>query len=251
VPPQQGIPTVTRLDRNLVMAVRDKAPFQLSSKLDKTIALQGEKVPLTLKLTRLWPDFKAPLQVTYADPIPSLVVNNNQPINVPADKNEAKVEVNVNAGVVPGTYNLELRGSAQIPFNKDPMAKQKPNVNVLLPAAPTIITVLPKQVATLSLANAAITGKPGTQSEVVVKVARLQDFAGEFKIQLVVPMNLKGVSADEVTIPAGQSEGKLMVKIAADAAPGNRPDLIVRATAMQNGNVPTPHEIKLSVNVVK
>jgi hypothetical protein len=59
------------------------------------------------------------------------------------------------------------------------------------------------------------------------------------------------VSADELTIAAGQSEGKLIVKIAGDAAPGNRPDLIVRATAMQNGNVPTPHETKLSVNVVK
>ena len=189
--------------------------------------------------------------MTYADPIPSLVVNNNQPITVPADKNEAKAEVNVNAAVAPGTYNLELRGSAAIPFNKDPMAKQKPNVNVLLPAAPTIITVLPKQVATVSLANAAVTGKPGTQSEVVVKVARQQDYAGEFKVQLVLPANIKGVSADEVTIPAGQNEGKLIVKIAADAAPGNRPDLIVRATAMQNGNVPTPHETKLSVNVVK
>ena len=251
VPPQQGIPTITRLDRLLVFAVRDKAPFRLEGQLAKSIALQGEKVPMTLKLTRLWPDFKAPLQVTYADPIPSLVVNNNQPITVPPDKNEAKVDVNVNAGMPPGTYNLELRGSAQIPFNKDPMAKQKPNVNVLLPAAPTIITVLPKQVATLSLANAAVTGKPGAQSEVVVKVARQQDYAGEFKVQLVLPANIKGVSADEVTIPAGQNEGKLIVKIAADAAPGNRPDLIVRATAMQNGNVPTPHETKLSVNVVK
>ena len=39
--------------------------------------------------------------------------------------------------------------------------------------------------------------------------------------------------------------------VCADAAPGNRPDLIVRATAMQNGNVPTPHDTKLAVNVVK
>lgn len=251
VPPQQGIPTVTRLDRNLMLAVRDKAPFRLESQLAKSVALQGEKVPLTLKLTRLWPDFKAALQVTYADPIPNLVVNNNQPIAVPADKNEAKVDVTINAGMAPGTYTLELRGSAQIPFNKDPMAKQKPNINVMLPASPTVITILPKQVATLSLANAAVTGKPGTQSEVVVKIARQADFAGQFKVQLVVPANIKGVSADEIAIAAGQNEGKLIVKIAADAAPGNRPDLIVRATAMQNGNVPTPHETKLAVNVVK
>jgi hypothetical protein len=88
-------------------------------------------------------------------------------------------------------------------------------------------------------------------SELVVKVARNPGFAGDFKVQLILPPNVKGVSADEVTIPAGKDEAKLMVKIAPDAAPGNRPDLIVRAIAMQNGNVPTPHEAKISVNVVK
>jgi hypothetical protein len=251
VPPQQGIPTITRLDRNLVLAVRDKAPFHLTAQLDKSIVLQGEKFSLTLKLTRHWPDFKTPLQITYANPIPSLVVNNNQPITVPADKNEAKVEINVNPNVAPGTYNLELRGSAQIPFNKDPMAKQKPNVNVLLPSAPAIITVLPKQVATLTLANPNIMAKIGTQSEVTVKVARVPEFTGEFKVQLVLPANTKGLSAADVTIPAGQNEAKIILKIAPDAAPGNHADLVVRATAMQNGNIPTPHEVKFNVNVVK
>jgi hypothetical protein len=251
VPPQQGIPTVSRLDRSLVLAVRDKAPFHLAAQIDKAVVLQGEKVPLTLKLNRLWPDFKTPLQITYFNPIPSLVVNNNQPITVPADKNEAKVEINVNAAVAPGTYNLELRGSAQIPFNKDPMAKQKPNVNVLLPSAPAIITVLPKQVATLSLANPNAMAKIGAEGEVTIKLARIAEFTGEFKVQLVLPPNTKGLSAAEVTIPAGQNEAKLIVKVAADAVVGNHPDLIIRATAMQNGNIPTPHEVKLTLNVGK
>lgn len=251
VPPQQGIPTLTRLDRNLVLAVREKAPFQLAAQLDKSVVLQGEKVPMTLKLTRLWPDFKTPMQITYANPIPNLAVNNNQPMTVAADKNEAKVEINVNANVLPGTYNLELRGAAQIPFNKDPMAKQKPNVNVLLPSAPAVITVLPKQLAIVSLANPTVMAKVGSQSEVTVKVARVPEFTGEFKVQLVLPTNTKGLSAADATIPAGQNEIKLIVKVAPDVATGNHPDLIVRATAMQNGNVPTPHDVKLSLNVVK
>jgi hypothetical protein len=223
----------------------------LAVRLDKNVVLQGEKVSVNVKVTRLWPDFKTPLQVVYADPIPNVTVNNNQPIAVPADKNEAKAEINVNAGAAPGTYTLEVRGAAQIPFNKDPMAKQKANVNVLLPAAPVIITVLPKQVASLSLANPTLMGKVGTEAEVVVKVARVPEFTGEFKVQLVLPANTKGLSAADVTIPAGQNEAKLIVKVAAEAAPGNHPDLIVRATAMQNGNVPTPHDVKFSLNVVK
>jgi len=231
--------------------VRDKGPFQLVAQPAKNVALQGEKIPVNIKLTRQWPDFKTPLQVVYADPIPNLTVNNNQPINVPADKNEAKAEINVNGGAPPGTYNLELRGSAQIPFNKDPMAKQKQNVNVSLPAAPVIITVLPKQVASLSLGNAAVMGKLGADCEVAIEVARVAEFTGEFKVQLILPANTKGLSAAEIAIPAGQNEGKLIVKVAADAVVGNHPDLIVRATAMQNGNVPTPHDVKFSLNVVK
>jgi len=86
---------------------------------------------------------------------------------------------------------------------------------------------------------------------VVAKVARVPEYKGEFKVQLVLPANTKGLSAADVTIPAGQNEAKLIVKVAADAAPGNHPDLIVRATAMQNGNVPTPHDVKFSLNVVK
>ena len=89
------------------------------------------------------------------------------------------------------------------------------------------------------------------QTEVVVKVARLYDFAGEFKVQVVIPAAVKGVSAAEVTIPAGQDEVKVIVKAAADAVPGNRADLIVRATAMVNGTVPTMQEAKFNVNVVK
>jgi hypothetical protein len=251
VPPQQGIPLLSRLDRSLVLAVREQAPFALTAQIDKPVVLQGDKPNLTLKLTRLWPDFKTPLQLVINDPIPNLAVNNNQPIAVAADKNEAKAVVTVNNNVPPGTYNIVLRATAQIPFNKDPMAKQKPNVNVVFPSTPVAITVLPKQVATLTIPQPAVTAKVGTTSDVVVKVARNPGFAGEFKVQLVIPPNIKGVSADEVTIPAGKDEAKLVLKIAADAAPGNRPDLIVRATAMQNGNVPTPHEAKITVNVVK
>jgi hypothetical protein len=219
--------------------------------VEKAVVLQGEKVPLTLKLNRLWPDFKTPLTITYFNPIPNLVVNNNQPITVPADKNEAKVEINVNSSIAPGTYNLELRSTAQIPYNKDPMAKQKPNVNVVLPIAPAIITVLPKQVATLSLTNANLMAKLGGESDLTVKVTRIPEFTGEFKVQLVLPVNTKGLTATNVAIPAGQNEGKLIIKVGPDAAPGNHPDLILRATAMQNGNIPTPHDVKFSLNVMK
>jgi hypothetical protein len=67
----------------------------------------------------------------------------------------------------------------------------------------------------------------------------MYDYAGPFQVQLVAPPNVPGFTADPVTIPAGGDEVKVILKVAATAAMGNRPDLSVKATAMVNGNVPT------------
>jgi len=67
----------------------------------------------------------------------------------------------------------------------------------------------------------------------------------------VLPPNVQGVEAAEVTIPAGQNEAKLVVRVPAGAAPGNRANLTVRATALFQGKHPTTHDARLSVNVTK
>ena len=113
------------------------------------------------------------------------------------------------------------------------------------------ITVLPKQVATVTVANANLTAKVGASVELVVRVARMFDYAGEFKVQVVLPANVKGISVADGIIPAGKDEVKLVVKAAADAAPGNRADVIVRATATLKGNIAVSQEVKFNVNVVK
>jgi hypothetical protein len=250
--PQQGIPVISRLDRSFVLAVREQAPFRLTAELDKAFVVQGDKVNLKGKLTRLWPDFKTPLQAIAMDLPPNqLTVNNNQPINFAPGKDEMSAVVDAKAGLAPGTYTIVLRGAAQVPFNKDPMAKQKPNINVMLPSTAVTLTVLPKQVATVTLPNPNLTAKIGAQSEVPIKLTRLHDFAGEFKVQVVLPSNVKGVNVDAITIPAGQNEAKLVLRIDPAMTPVNLANLIVRATAMVNGNVPTVHEVKLNVNVVK
>src|SRR5262249_25309771 len=59
VQPQQNIPTITRLDRNLALAVREKAPYSLVAGIDKATVVLGDKVTIPLKVTRLSPEFKA------------------------------------------------------------------------------------------------------------------------------------------------------------------------------------------------
>jgi hypothetical protein len=250
VPPQQNIPTVSRLDRNVMLAVRDKAPYILAATIDKSAVQQGDKATITVKLTRVWPEVKGPMQVLAIDLPPNLTINNNQPATIAADKAEATLVVDAKAAALPGTYNLVLRSQTQFPYNKDPKAPQKPPVNVVLPANPVTLTVLPKNLATVAVTVPNANVKAGGEAEVVVKLTRLFDYTGEFKVELVLPPNLQGVSADAITIPMGKDEAKLILKAAADATPGARNDLVIRATAAISG-VSTTQEAKFNVNVVK
>ncbi|HLJ95729.1 MAG TPA: hypothetical protein VKU02_21310 [Gemmataceae bacterium] len=252
----QGIPTISRLDRSLVLAVRDHAPFNLTATADQTTVVAGSKIKLGLKLARLWPDFKKEVPVAPIDPATHLpggltFANNNQPVTIPADKDDAPpTTVDVKTNVPPGTYNLVLRGTVQVPYGKDAKAK-KANATIGLPSNPITLTVLPNQVAKINVNNASPTLKIGAQTELVIKVARLHAYAGAFKVHLVLPPDMKGIQADEIMIPAGEDEAKIVLRAPADATPGNRQNLIVRAIALINGNTPLMHDVKINVNVVK
>jgi hypothetical protein len=259
-PVQPGLPfpAVSRLDRNLMLAVREKAPFNLTAALDKPAVLQGTKAAIKVKLARLWPDFKGPLQVFVERPgqrpafLPqNVTVNGNRPLPLSGDKNEATLLVDVRPNAPPGTYTIVLRGFAQVPYNRDPKSKQKQNAIAMQPATPVTLTVLPRQVARLALSSTSPSVRTGKQTEIRVRVARMYDFAGEFKVRLILPPNAKGITADEIVIPAGKNEARLVLEADDDADPGTRSNLIVRATALVNGTVPTSQDVKINVKVVK
>jgi hypothetical protein len=270
VQPNQPMPLAGRVERSVALAVRpDKAPWAMTAAIDTAALIQGDQqkptaATITVKLTRQWADMKQPIAVQALaaempgqpnQPPTQILINNNQPVNINPDQAEAKLPVAVGANVAPGVYNVVLRASAQnVPYVRDPKAMPKPApVNIILvePTAPMTITVLPRTVGALSLAVPNPMLKAGGEVQVVVKVARQYDFAGEFKLSLVPPANVKDVTAAEVVIPAGKDEATLVLKAPADAAPGGRNDLVVRAVAMVNGNVPTTQEVKFNLNVTK
>jgi hypothetical protein len=252
VPPQQNVPTISRLDRALFFAVAGPAPWDLGLTLEKPALTQGERGAIKLNLKRLWPDFKGALavQAQNAELPRGLVVNNNQPLNVAAGKNDGSLNVVVTNQVPPGLYTVVLRSQAQVPYNRDPAAKQKPNVNVTQYSAPVTLTVLPKELARLSLSNQAPAVKAGAQAEIVVRVNRLHNYDGEFKLEVVLPPNTQGLEVTGAVIPAGKDEAKLVVKAKDGTTPGGRNNLVVRATAMAYGH-PIKQEAKFNVNVVK
>jgi hypothetical protein len=245
VPPQAGIPAITRLERNLVLAVRDKPPFTLACEVEKVTVLLGDKVTIPMKLTRNWADFKGNLQVL---PIPGELPQGVAfaPLTFAPGKDDQKLSLTIPGNVAPGNYTFVFKSFAPI---QQGGAKGKA-VNVVQCSTAVVVTVVPKTVATLSVGNAAPSLKAGTQTDVVVKVARMYDYADSFKVKLVLPPEVKGLHAEEVTIPAGQNEVKLVLHADEDAAPGPRNNITVQAVCVLHGQTLT-HETKINVTVTK
>lgn len=233
--PNQPTPAIARVARSFPVAIRAGQPaWDLSGSLDKTTVVQGDKATLTVKVNRLWPEMKQPIavQTLVADLPAGLTVGNNAVVNIAPDKSEAPMPIVVGANTPPGIYQLPLRSSAPVPYNKDPMAKQKPPVNVLIPGASVTLEVLPKSLAKVTLATNAVSVKMGAQGEIGIKLDRQFNHAGEFKVEVVLAPNTAGLTFDPLVIPAGKDEGKLIVKVPAGTKEGARANLIVRTTTL-------------------
>lgn len=249
--PAPNLPAVCRLDRSLALAVRDKAPFSLTAGIDQSTVQPGEKVTVPLKLARLAPDFKANvLLVALNLPQPGQIVfNNNQPL--PLSKDEMSVVLDVRPNAPPGTYTILFRGQAVLPNMAPAVGQRRGGVALVQPATPVTITVVPQLLATPTLAPGTVTVMPGKEAPVTVRIKRLNAYRGPCRVQLVVPPEVKGIEADEVTIPEGKDEAPLVLRAAADAAPGPRPGLAVRVIVLWDGKVPVRQESKLAVMVSK
>lgn len=141
----------------------------------------------------------------------------------------------------------------QAPFNKDPMAKTKAPVPAEAFSTPITVLVIPNAVVKITpgVLSANNTLKIGTPGELVVKVERQYDYAGEIKVKFAPPMGVTGVTADEVTIPAGKDEAKLVLKAAAGTKPGAVSNAIITATAVYGGKYPITHEAKVTFSVAE
>ncbi len=124
--------------RELVVGVREKAPYLVKLQPDRVNVEAGKEVQLKVQISRYWPEFKDKITLiplSFPGPIQMPTVE------IPAGSNEGTVKFTVQNGTRPGDYTVSVLGQAQVPFNKDPMAKDKPNTLVSSPSVPVTITV--------------------------------------------------------------------------------------------------------------
>ncbi|MFZ9790898.1 MAG: hypothetical protein ACO3F3_01020 [Gemmataceae bacterium] len=128
--------------RQQLLAVRETAPFALAFEKSSAETKAGEKLELNVKLDRLWPEFKNQLTLQALEFPNSIKMAN---VILAADKNEAKVTLDVQANCQPGDYSVVISGQGQVPFSKDEKTTPKPNTLVTQASKPLKLTVKPKE----------------------------------------------------------------------------------------------------------
>jgi hypothetical protein len=70
-------------------------------------------------------------------------------------------------------------------------------------------------------------------------------------VKFELPKGVTGVTAEDVIIPAGKDEVKLVLKAPADAKPGAVTNAVITLTAMYGGKHTVTHEAKVTFTVAK
>lgn len=127
----------SRPTRELAAAIVEKAPYALRITPERAQATMNGKLELKIAVTRYWPEFKAPIRLIGLN-LPGGFRFDETEIAPDAAEKSCTLEV---GNMQPGEYALTLLGQAQVPFKKDPSAKEAPNTLVSMPSVPVTITV--------------------------------------------------------------------------------------------------------------
>jgi hypothetical protein len=130
----------SRPTRELMLAIRESAPFGLHWAPERLEGKAGSKVEVRLRVERHWPDFKNAMTVSPLSFPDSIRMST---VVIPPDKSEVAIALEVQQGTAAGEYTLTVSGQAQVPYSKDAQAKQKPNTLVTEASRPLTLIVKP------------------------------------------------------------------------------------------------------------
>jgi hypothetical protein len=126
-----------RVTRGLIVAIRQGAPFELTARPANAVVGPGESIELTVDVVRR-AGFTEAVAVSTSDLPPNMP---SASATIGKEATSAVIKLTVPANVPPGGYSFIVRGTGSFPFNKDPNAKEKPNIGVNEPSNPIRLTV--------------------------------------------------------------------------------------------------------------
>ena len=165
-PPNASVATMApaRFFHGFVIAIRgEPAPLTLTAKPDHAIVAQGRLLNLEMSVTRR-AGFAEAVAVAAAELPPNVPAVN---VSIAKDAKSGVLPLFVPKNVPPGPYSFVVRGSGPYPFNKDPKAKEKPNITLTEPSNPITVMVRPAPV-NLTVDNKGGNVKLGQKHEIEV-----------------------------------------------------------------------------------
>jgi hypothetical protein len=128
--------------------------------------------------------------------------------------------------------------AAQLKTETDKLATTLANaakpkkLNVPIVSTPITIKIAPAPVTVSELKSVNV--KQGEKVEVTITISRLFQYEGQVRFSAVVPTGVSGLSIPSVSVPAKQTQAKLVITAAANATEGEH-QLNVRGTINLNG----------------
>lgn len=166
-------------------------------------------------------------------------------INVAPGK-DGEVKIRIPNNTPAGTYSLVFRGTGKLTMG-EPGTKKKRNATFISATGPVALPVY-DTACVLKFAASPVAVRPGSQVDVPVTIERLHKYAGPLTVELVPPKGVGGLAASNVTVAAGASSAKLVLKSDKNTKPATGLTFLVRATA-RVGNASLKTEVDLPVNV--
>ncbi len=233
-PPSPTAPSVApaRVVNGFVVAVRgEPAPLTLGATPDFVVLAQGRLQYLNMSVTRR-AGFVEAVSVAATDLPPGVLA---LPVVIPKEAKSGLFPFFVGKTLAPGIYSFILRGTGAYAFNKDPKAKDKPNINLIEPSNPITVVIRPAPV-NMTVDNKGGALKQGGSLSIEINVARQNGCTGPVSLALVSGAELK-LFGEPVTLDAAQTQAKMVIRAAKDSPPGDAIPVVVRATAAIRGEV--------------
>ncbi len=125
--------------------------------------------------------------------------------------------------------------------------KSKPaDLRISAPSTRVTMTITPAPFE-FQLSTEKVSLKPGNKVELPLKIKRLFGFNDPVNVQFLGVHNIPGINAPMVTIPAGQSDGKLVIETYANTLPGTHSSAVIASTVYNGQTLSIKPDLKFTI----
>jgi hypothetical protein len=271
-------PAISRMEQSLVLAVRPGRPELRLGTVPAKITVKspngkdepakpdlvvkpGDKITVPVTVGWQWWTRRPNAATLFVEPTVPQTNQQSSPyggqtynlqVQVPREKGDATVTLDLRTNCPPGKYAAVIRGETQIPFARDPaQPQQRTPITLSAFTAPVEFTVIPAALARVTVQAPKPQLKPGESTELTVRVDRLLEYDGEFAIDVVFPKEGAKLVAAPAKIAAGQPETKVKVTAYSDAMPVQVPNVTVTLTAVYDSKYQVTQDGKVTLTIQK